>query len=178
MEKERIRIIESFSALLGEKPFDSITQKAVTERADLPASAFSYCFHDMYALADALLEEERNTVAESGITPDSGGEAFLLSVSFALRNPAAAKNLVLSSAAGIYKKSVSILASKYFSEVILKKSKETEPGEMERSAVRFLRASAVGLASKELIRADDVRAEAEKYIEFFDIFTDNLQGKT
>ena len=174
MEKERIRIIEAFLSLLREKPFDGITQKAVTERADLPASAFSYCFHDMYALADSLLEEERRAVTESGIVPDSGGEAFLLSVSFALRQPEAAKNIVISSAAGVYKKSVSILASKYFSEVILKKIGDAKPGERERSAVRFLRACAVGLSAKELIRADDVRAEAEKYSEFFDILTDNL----
>ena len=174
MEKERIRMIESFLGLLCEKSFDSINQRSVTERADLPASAFSYCFHDMYALADALLEEERNTVTDSGIIPDSGGEAFLLSVSFALRNPKAAKNIALSSAAGIYKKSVSILASKYFSEVILKKLGDAEPGDRERRAARFLRACAVGLASKELIKSEDVRAEAEKYIEFFDIVTENL----
>ena len=174
MEKERIKMIEAFLSLLREKPFESINQKTVTERADLPASAFSYCFHDMYALADALLEEERRAVTDSGISPDSGGEAFILSVSFALRYPDAAKNIVLSSASGIYKKSVSILASKYFSEVILKKLGDSEPGERERSAVRFLRAAAVGLSTKELIKADDVRAEAEKYTDFFDMITDKV----
>ena len=174
MERERIKLIESFLNLLCEKPFDSINQKNVTERADLPASAFSYCFHDTYALADSLLEEERNAVTGSGIAPDSGGEAFILSVSFPLRYPEAAKNIALSSAAGIYKKSVSILAAKYFSEVILKKLGDAEPGERERSAVRFLRACAVGLSTKELIKTDDVRAEAEKYIEFFDMITDDL----
>ena len=174
MEKERIKMIEAFLSLLNEKPFESINQKKVTEKADLPASAFSYCFHDMYALADALLEEERRAVTDSGISPDSGGEAFILSVSFALRYPEAAKNIVLSSAAGIYKKSVSLLASKYFSEVILKKLGDAEPGERERAAVRFLRACAVGLSTKELIKAEDVRAEAEKYADFFDILIDNL----
>ena len=174
MEKERILMIESFLGLLGEKPFESINQKAVTTRADLPASAFSYCFHDMYALAEALLEEERLAVTGSGITPETGGDAFLLSVSFALRYPSAAKNIVLSSASGIYKKNVSILAAKYFSEVILKRLGDAEPGERERSAVKFLRAAAVGLSTKELIRADDVRGEAEKYMEFFDIFIDSL----
>ena len=174
MEKERIKMIEAFLSLLGEKPFESISQKAVTFRADLPSSAFSYCFHDTYALADALLEEECLAVTSSGISPDSGGEAFLLSVSFALRYPSAAKNLVLSSASGIYKKSVSLLAAKYFSEVILKRLGDDAPGERERSAVRFLRAAAVGLSTKELIKADDVRDEAEKYTDFFDTFIDNL----
>ncbi len=174
MEKERIKMIEALLSLLCEKPFEGITQKAVTERADLPASAFSYCFHDMYTLADALLEEERNAITTSGISPDTGGEAFLLSVSFALRYPEAAKNIALSTAAGIYKKSVSALASKYFSEVILKKLGDAEPGERERSAVRFLRACAVGLSTKELIKVEDVRAEAEKYTDFFDTVIDNL----
>ena len=77
-------------------------------------------------------------------------------------------------AAELYKKSVSILATKYFSEVILKKLDGREPEERERSAVRFLRACAVGLASKELIRAENVRAEAEKYTDFFDMITDSI----
>ena len=174
MENDKNKLIEALASLLNEKPFDALTQKDVATAADVPAAAFPHHFHDTYALADALFEAEREAVTSSGISPESGSEAFLLSVSFALRFPAAARNVVLSSGAGIYKKSVSILASKYFSEVILKKLGEKEPTDRERDAVRFMRAAAVGLASKELIRADDVRAEAEKYADFFDMITDGI----
>ena len=85
MEQERIKMIEAFSSLLEQKPFDSITAKSVTERADLPPSTFAYCFRDMYSLADAFFEAERKTVTESDLAAESGGDAFLLSVSFALR---------------------------------------------------------------------------------------------
>ena len=173
MENERAKMIEAFAALLEKKPFDSITAKAVTERAGLPASAFAYCFHDTYALADAYFEEERRAVTDSGLSAQGGGEAFLLSVSFAIRSPSSARNVALSSAAGIYKRSVSILASKYFSDVVLAAIAPREPEERDRNAVKFLRAAAVGLATRELISAENVTEETEKYTDLFDILTDN-----
>ncbi len=174
MEKERIKLIEAFASLLNEKPFESIGRKMLTVRADLPDAAFGYCFHDMYAVAEAFFDEERAALTSSGISPENGGEAFLLSVSFALRFPQAAKNIALSTAAGIYKKNVSLIAAKYFSEVVLRQIGDREPGDRERDAVRFMRAAAVGLATKEMIRADDVKAEAEKYTDLFDVIVGSL----
>jgi len=174
MENDRIKLIEAFAALLAEKPFDSITPKDVADRAGLPASRFGYLFHDTYAVAEALFEAEAKGVAESGISPEDGGEAFLLSVSFLIRYPSSAKNIVLSSGAGIYKKHVSSLAGKYFSEVVLGKLGGASPGERERDGVKFLRAAAVGLSSKELIRAEDPRQCAERYTQFFDMVTERI----
>ena len=172
MENDRVKLISAFADLLSERPFDSLNPRMITERADLPASTFPYFFRDTYELADAFLSDEAKTVAESGIEPESGGEAFLLSVSFALRYPSAAKNLAASSAAGIYKKYVAALATKYFSEVVLRKVCDGGPTEHHRDTVRFLRAAAVGLASKELLSADDVPEAAKRFADVFDKASD------
>ena len=168
MENEQILLIESLAALLDEKPFDAISARMVTDRASLPASTFGYFYHDIYELAHALFEAEERAVEESRITPSAGSEAFILSVSFAIRHPTAARNICRSSASGIYKRHVAALASKYFSAVILSRLGGREPGDRERDEVRFLRAAAVGLASKELLGAENVKEEVERYADFFD----------
>jgi|GEM_PF-2151288 AcrR family transcriptional regulator len=174
MEKDQIRLIEAFASLLGEMPFDSITPRRITDRAELPSSRFAYWYHDVYAIADALFEAEGRSLSESDISPETGGEAFLLSVSFVIRNPASARNIAFSSGVGIYKRYVSSLSGKYFSEAVLKRLGGREPGERERDAVRFLRAAAVGLATRELIQSDDPKATAERYCDFFDEIVDKI----
>lgn len=174
MEEDQVKIIESFAKLLEKKPFDTISAKDVTDAASLPPTRFMYWFRDLYEVADALFEEESRIVTSSGISPEDGGEAFLLAVSFVLRFPSSAKNICLSSAGGIYKKHVMLLAGKYFSEVIMKRAGKKEAGERERNAVRFLRAAAVGLASRELIRDDGSREAAESFTEFFDSVIDAI----
>lgn len=174
MDADQIKIIEAFAKLLDEKPFDSISAKDVTDAASLPPTRLFYWFHDLYEVADALFDEESRIVTSSGISPEDGGEAFLLSVSYVLRYPEAAKNICLSSAGGIYKKHVMLLAGKYFSEVIVKRCEGAEAGERERDAVRFLRAAAVSLASRELIRDGDPRSAAERFTEFFDTVTNAI----
>ncbi len=168
MEREEILIIESFLKLLRKEPFDRLTPRTVTDSAGLPPSRFAYRFHDMYALADALLEEEMLTVENSDISPKSGGEAFLLSVSFLLREKDAARNLCLSSASGIYKKHVYKLAAKYFSDYLTERAAQKGGGADLAYSVRFLSAAAVGLASRELINSGDPAADARLYADLFD----------
>ena len=174
MEADRETLSEAFAKLLETTPFDCIRPEAVADAAGVPASSFPYHFKDVYAAADALMAAEEDTVIRSGIRPETGGEAFLLSVSFILRYPASAKHLCLSSGGGIYKKHVSSLAGRFFSEVALARLDGRAPTDRERCAVRFLRAAAVGLASRELISADDVRAAADSYTDFFDMITDSI----
>ena len=166
MEREEILIVESFLKLLRNEPFDRITPRAVTDRAGLPPSRFAYRFHDMYALVDELLEEESNTVKNSAIDPSGGGEAFLLSASFLLRERGAVRNLCISSASGIYKKHVYQLASHYFTKVLTARGDVN--GEDAEHAIRFLCEAAVGLASRELVNSEDPAEDARIYSELFD----------
>ena len=174
MDDIQIKLIEAFAYILERKPFDCIKPAEVAEVAGVEESVFAFHFKDIYEAADALLREESDAVATSGIKPETGGEAFLLSASFVLRFPESAKHLCLSSGGGIYKKYVSSLAGKCFSEVVLAKLGDKTPGERERCAVKFLRAAATGLASRELVAAKDPRAAAEQYTDFFDEITDKL----
>ncbi len=177
MENDRERLIEAFASLIAEVPFESISAKMITERAGLPASSFAYEFSDIYAAADAYLEAEVEAVKSADIHPESGGEAFILTASAAFRSPDSAKNLCRSSAAGIYRRRVSDLATKYFSELAVRRLNGAEPGDRERDAVRFLRAAAVGIATKELIAAADPAAAARRFAESFDLAADALIGE-
>ena len=177
MGNDREELIEAFASLIAEKPFESITAKMITERAGLPASSFAYEFSDVLAIADAYLEAEVETVKSANIHPESGGEAFILTASAAFRSPDGAKNLCRSSAAGIYRRRVSDLATKYFSEVVMRSLDGAEPGDRERDAVRFLRAAAVGIATKELIAAADPAAVARRFASTFDAACDALVGE-
>ena len=174
MEDDRAELIESFARLLERLPFDCIKPGDAASGAGVPESSFLYNFKDTYAAADALMAAEAETVINSGIKPETGGEAFLLSVSFILRYPESAKHLCLSSGGGIYKKHISSLAGRFFSEVALARLDGRAPTNRDRCAVRFLRAAAVGLASRELISAEDIRVAADSYTDYFDMILDNL----
>ena len=174
MENDRERMIEAFAELIAENHFESVTPKKVTERAGVPASAFSYEFSDMYVLADAYLEAECDAVTSSGIMPETAGEAFILTASLSLRSPRGAENICRSGAAGVFKRRVSDLATRYFSHLVINRLGERKPGERERSAVRFFRAAAVGLSTKELLAAADPSALAREYADLFDLAADGI----
>ena len=168
MENDQIKLIEALASLLETKPFDEIAAKDVAQTAGVPVARFGYWYHDMYALLFALFESEERALDATGIKPESAGEAFVLSVSFALRHPDAARNVCRSLASGVYKRHVAALATKYFSDAVLQRLGAKEATDHERDAVRFLRAAAVGLSSKELLGAADVKEEVERYADFFD----------
>ena len=68
-------ILQTFSRMLEEMPFDRITVSALTRSCEISHNTFYYHYQDIYELLDIWLEEELGKYIVD-VSPDDGQEAI------------------------------------------------------------------------------------------------------
>lgn len=76
-------ILESFSHLLEQKPFDKITVKDIVEDCGINRGTFYYYYSDMYALIEDAFKSEVQRVIGEEFRSDTWQEDFLLATQLA-----------------------------------------------------------------------------------------------
>ena len=79
-------IIDAFTELIGERPFDKITVKDIVTRCGVNRNTFYYYFEDIYALVDELFQLETQKILGTETDYASWQDAFLKAVAFARDN--------------------------------------------------------------------------------------------
>ena len=79
-------IKEAFMTLLNKKPFDKITVKEIVEECGINRNTFYYHYEDIYALLQAVLDDEVQAAMQSVDGFTSWGNGFLKAAEFALQN--------------------------------------------------------------------------------------------
>ncbi len=86
-------IMNTFTELLNEMPFDRITVKDIVERCGINRNTFYYHYQDIYDLLTALLESELQRALENSQNYDTWEKGIVDALSFAVKNKRAAYHI-------------------------------------------------------------------------------------
>lgn len=86
-------IIDTFSEMIAEKPFNKITVKELVERCGINRNTFYYHFPDLPALVEEILKIESDNVIRNKTNIESPQEIVRVTIDFAKKNRAAAMHI-------------------------------------------------------------------------------------
>lgn len=159
---EADKISRAFLKLLETNDFESATPKRICDLCMIPVGRFNMSYHDTYALTEEILGCEYLSVSAGGIEAKSFGEAFTVSMSFALSYPEAAANLARSSASDILTSHIYRMAERESARLIPKDRSDRE------NLIRFISYAASSIAVSELSEGKSAKDIAERYCDIFD----------
>ncbi len=168
-------LINSFTGLLNEKPFEKISVTAIVKRAHVSRNTFYYWYCDIYALIDDLLDYETHKIIDDKHDIHSWQEGFVHATRFVSDNRTAVYH--------IFNSDCRTRLNTYFYDVIFNDMTEAVSHDAEGLSVNphyivdiahFYTSALIGLTNRWL--SSDMKEDPYEYIdELGRIFDGNIR---